>query len=94
MFDLVVSHGGNQERGWWDKIRPYSRGRATRERAKARSFGLVNVADPSGVLLRCVWLHTHGRGCHHPAVDPERRLGPVREMSSERNDAMSRDGDS
>ena len=26
LFDLVVSHGGNPERGWWNRIRIASAG--------------------------------------------------------------------
>ena len=44
MFDLVVSHGGNPERGWWDKIRPYSLGWATARTREGALIGFVNVA--------------------------------------------------
>jgi ribosomal protein S18 acetylase RimI-like enzyme len=44
MFDLVVSHGGNPERGWWDKIRPHSLGWATARTQEGTLIGFVNVA--------------------------------------------------
>jgi ribosomal protein S18 acetylase RimI-like enzyme len=44
MFDLVVSHGGNPERGWWDKIRPHSLGWATARTREGVLVGFVNVA--------------------------------------------------
>jgi len=44
MFDLVVSHGGNPERGWWDRIRPHSLGWATARTREGTLIGFVNVA--------------------------------------------------
>jgi GNAT superfamily N-acetyltransferase len=44
MFDLVVSHGGKAERGWWDKIRPYSLGWVTARTQERTLIGFVNVA--------------------------------------------------
>ena len=48
MFDLVVSHGGNPERGWWDKIRPHSLGWATARTPEGTLIGFVNVAWDGG----------------------------------------------
>jgi GNAT superfamily N-acetyltransferase len=44
MFDLVLSHGGKPERGWWDKIRPHSLGWATARTGEGTLIGFVNVA--------------------------------------------------
>jgi len=44
MVDLVVSHGGNPERGWWDKVRPHSLGWATARTRGGTLIGFVNVA--------------------------------------------------
>jgi GNAT superfamily N-acetyltransferase len=44
MFDLVVSHGGNPQHGWWDKIQPHSLGWATARTGDGRLVGFVNVA--------------------------------------------------
>jgi GNAT superfamily N-acetyltransferase len=44
MFDLVVSHGGNPVRGWWDKIREHSLGWGTARTQEGLLIGFVNVA--------------------------------------------------
>ena len=44
MFDLVVSHGGNPERGWWDRIRRHSLGWVTARSTNGQLVGFVNVA--------------------------------------------------
>jgi GNAT superfamily N-acetyltransferase len=44
MFELVMSHGGNPERGWWDKIRPHSLGWVTARTREGTLLGFVNVA--------------------------------------------------
>jgi GNAT superfamily N-acetyltransferase len=43
MLELVMSHRGNPERGWWDKIRPHSLGWVT-ARTREGTLGFVNVA--------------------------------------------------
>ena len=48
LFDLVVSHGGNPERGWWDRVRPYSLGWATARTREGALIGFVNVAWDGG----------------------------------------------
>jgi len=59
IFDLGMSHGGNPERGWWDKIRPYSLGWATARMGDGTLVGFVNVA----------W-----DGCDHAfLIDPKTR---------------------
>jgi len=45
MVDLVESHGGRSEVGWWDRIRPHSLGWVVaRNRADGVLVGFVNVA--------------------------------------------------
>ena len=44
MFELVMSHGGKPERGWWDKIRPHSLGWVTARTREGTLIGFVNVA--------------------------------------------------
>jgi ribosomal protein S18 acetylase RimI-like enzyme len=44
MVDLVVSHGGHPEHGWWERIRPHSLGWVTARTADGTLVGFVNVA--------------------------------------------------
>ena len=44
LFDLVVSHGGRPERGWWDRIRRHSLGWVTARTGDGLLLGFVNVA--------------------------------------------------
>jgi GNAT superfamily N-acetyltransferase len=44
MVDLVVSHGGNSERGWWDRVRLHSLGWVTARTDDGMLVGFVNVA--------------------------------------------------
>ncbi|HVF33188.1 MAG TPA: GNAT family N-acetyltransferase [Acidimicrobiales bacterium] len=49
LADLVRSHGGRAEAGWWDRIRPHSLGWVTaREGAGGRLVGFANVAWDGG----------------------------------------------
>lgn len=48
MFDLVLSHGGNPERGWWDKIQSHSLGWVTARTQESALIGFVNVAWDGG----------------------------------------------
>jgi ribosomal protein S18 acetylase RimI-like enzyme len=48
LFELVVSHGGKPERGWWDRIRPHSLGWVTARTADGTLVGFVNVAWDGG----------------------------------------------
>jgi len=49
LYDLVVSHGGKPERGWWNRIRPQSLGWVTARTGQGTLVGFVNVAwDGSG----------------------------------------------
>lgn len=44
MVDLVNSHGGKPEAGWWDRIRPYSLGWVVARGEDNLAAGFVNVA--------------------------------------------------
>ncbi|HXR12799.1 MAG TPA: GNAT family N-acetyltransferase [Gaiellaceae bacterium] len=46
--DLTRSHGGNQESGWWDRIRPHSLGWGTARDRDGVLVGFVNVAWDGG----------------------------------------------
>ena len=47
MVELVESHGGRAEVGWWDRIRPHSLGWVTARR-DGLAVGFVNVAWDGG----------------------------------------------
>lgn len=47
LFELVVSHGGTPQHGWWDRIRPHSLGWVT-ARDGELLVGFVNVATDGG----------------------------------------------
>jgi GNAT superfamily N-acetyltransferase len=44
MVDLVQSHGGRAEAGWWDRVRPHSLGWISARAADGLLVGFVNVA--------------------------------------------------
>lgn len=44
MIELVRSHGGRPEDGWWDRIRPHSLGWVTARTSDGVLAGFVNVA--------------------------------------------------
>jgi GNAT superfamily N-acetyltransferase len=71
MVDLVESHGGRSEAGWWDRIRPRSLGWVTaRERAAGRLIGFVNVAWDGGD--HAFLIDTKTRGSHqHRGIGTE-----------------------
>ena len=48
LYDLVVSHGGRPERGWWERIRPHSLGWVTARTGDRLLVGFVNVAWDGG----------------------------------------------
>lgn len=48
MVELVRSHGGRPEVGWWDRIRPYSLGWVTARTPDGVLAGFVNVAWDGG----------------------------------------------
>ena len=62
MTDLVLSHGGIPESGWWDRIRRHSLGWVTARRSDGTPIGFVNVAwDGSH---HAFLLDTRTRGTH------------------------------
>jgi GNAT superfamily N-acetyltransferase len=44
MVELIRSHGGRPEAGWWDRIRPHSLGWVTARADDGTLIGFVNVA--------------------------------------------------
>jgi len=44
MVDLVRSHGGRDEAGWWDRVRPHSLGWVGARDGEGLLVGFVNVA--------------------------------------------------
>lgn len=48
VVDLVLSHGGRPEAGWWDRIRPHSLGWAMARSDGDLLVGFVNVAWDGG----------------------------------------------
>jgi GNAT superfamily N-acetyltransferase len=44
MVDLVHSHGGRSEPGWWDRVRPHSLGWISARDGAGLLVGFVNVA--------------------------------------------------
>jgi ribosomal protein S18 acetylase RimI-like enzyme len=65
MFDLVVSHGGNPERGWWDKIRLHSLGWVTARSIDGELVGFVNVAWDGSDHAFLIDPKTRGSFQHH-----------------------------
>jgi ribosomal protein S18 acetylase RimI-like enzyme len=62
MVDLVDSHGGRAEAGWWDRIRPHSLGWVVARDDEGTVVGFVNVAWDGGD--HAVLLDTKTRGTH------------------------------
>lgn len=48
LVDLVLSHGGTPEAGWWERIRPHSLGWVTVRQPGGLLVGFVNVAWDGG----------------------------------------------
>jgi GNAT superfamily N-acetyltransferase len=44
LVDLVISHGGRPEHGWWERIRPHSLGWVTARTVDGTLVGFANVA--------------------------------------------------
>lgn len=63
MLDLVRSHGGQAEVGWWDRIRPHSLGWVTARRDGVL-VGFVNVAWDGGDHAFLIDTKTSGREQH------------------------------
>ncbi len=62
VVDLVLSHGGQAEAGWWDRIRPQSLGWVTARAVDGALVGFVNVAWDGGD--HAFLLDTKTRGTH------------------------------
>jgi GNAT superfamily N-acetyltransferase len=62
MVDLVRSHGGRAEAGWWDRIRPHSLGWVAARDGDGLLVGFVNVAWDGGD--HAFLLDTKTRGPH------------------------------
>ena len=62
MVELVESHGGNAEAGWWDRIRPHSLGWVTARDMDGLLVGFVNVATDGGD--HAFLIDTKTRGSH------------------------------
>jgi ribosomal protein S18 acetylase RimI-like enzyme len=70
MVDLVRSYGGNDEVGWWDRIRPHSLGWVVARDGDGVVVGFVNVAWDGGD--HAVLLDTRTRGTHqHDGIGTE-----------------------
>jgi GNAT superfamily N-acetyltransferase len=48
MVELVDSHGGRPEAGWWDQIRPHSLGWVAARTSDGLLVGFVNIAWDGG----------------------------------------------
>lgn len=48
MVELVGSHGGRPEAGWWDQIRPHSLGWVAARTSDALLVGFVNITWDGG----------------------------------------------
>lgn len=48
MVELVDSHGGRSEAGWWERVRAHSLGWVTARSSRGRIVGFVNVAWDGG----------------------------------------------
>lgn len=48
MVELVDSHGGRSEAGWWDRIRPHSLGWVAARTSDGILVGFVNIAWDGG----------------------------------------------
>lgn len=48
MAELVRSHGGRPEEGWWDRVRPHSLGWVVARAEDGEVVGFVNVAWDGG----------------------------------------------
>ena len=70
MVDLVCSHGGNPEPGWWNRVRRHSLGWVVARAEDGTVLGFVNVAWDGGV--HAFLLDTKTRGTHqHRGIGTE-----------------------
>jgi hypothetical protein len=61
MVELVESHGGRPQGGWWDRIRPHSLGWVTARTRDGGLVGFVNVAWDGGDHAFLLDTKTHGQ---------------------------------
>ena len=64
MVELVNSHGGRSEGGWWDRVWPHSLGWVTARAADRVLVGFVNVAWDGGNHAFLIDTKTRGDGQH------------------------------
>jgi len=62
MVELVTSHGGSPDAGWWDRIRPHSLGWVTARIGEGQVVGFVNVVTDGGD--HAFLIDTKTRGSH------------------------------
>lgn len=85
MVELVVSHRGRPEVGWWDRIRPHSLGWVTARTRDGVLVGFVNIAWDGGDHAFLLDTKTRRRlaasWCCHRTGQPRR---PARDNSGVR----------
>lgn len=64
MVELVDSHGGRSESGWWEKVRPHSLGWLTARSSSGQMIGFVNVAWDGGNHAFLLDTRTRGDSQH------------------------------
>jgi GNAT superfamily N-acetyltransferase len=70
MVELVDSHGGRPEAGWWDRIRPHGLGWVTARTSDGVLIGFVNIAWDGGDHAFLIDIKTRG-GWQHRGVGTE-----------------------
>lgn len=70
MIELVVSHGGRSERGWWATVRPHSLGWVSARGSDGLLVGFVNVAWDGGDHAFLLDTKTRG-GWQHCGIGTE-----------------------
>jgi ribosomal protein S18 acetylase RimI-like enzyme len=70
MVELIDSHGGRPEAGWWDRIRPHSLGWVTARTSDGVLIGFVNIAWDGGDHAFLIDIKTRG-GWQHRGVGTE-----------------------
>ncbi|MCO1582571.1 GNAT family N-acetyltransferase [Crossiella sp. SN42] len=65
MIDLVQSHGGAAETGWWHRVKRHSLGWVAARDAAGLLVGFVNVAWDGGVHAFLLDTKTRGTHQHH-----------------------------
>lgn len=70
MVELIDSHGGRPEAGWWDRIRPHSLGWVTARTSDGVLIGFVNIAWDGGDHAFLIDIKTRD-GWQHRGVGTE-----------------------